>query len=257
LFIGRYGGLGVLNRRNMFDKWTQYSYTAQRNQQYKLIKYISVFIFLYILYNCFCAFFFSVWVIDNNTMQPGINSGDRLLFTSFIPPSWIFNKSDQNNFLFKRGSIVLVDMGRYKEKKMPLRVIDGIVRFFTLQKTSIFSGKKQYHIKRIIALPGDEISMNNYVFRVKAAGSAYSLTEFELSEKPYQPYIPHTSELWDDSIPFSGNMDTIILGSDECFVISDDRSNTNDSRTWGAVPTSLITAKALLRFWPFVKIEIF
>jgi len=240
----------------MFDKWTQYSYTAQRNQQYKLIKYLFIFIFLYILYNCFSTFFFSIWVIDNDTMQPGIKSGDRILFTSFVPPSWA-RKNDQNNYLFKRGSIVLVDTGKYKDKKLPLRIIDGVVRFFSLQKKSIFSGKKQYYIKRVIALPGDEISMSNYVFKVKASGSAYSLTEFELSEKPYHPFIPRMSELWDGSIPFSGNMDAIIMGSDECFVISDDRSNTNDSRTWGTVPASLITAKALLRFWPPSKAELF
>jgi signal peptidase I len=50
-------------------------------------------------------------------------------------------------------------------------------------------------------------------------------------------------------------MDTIILGPNECFVISDDRSNTNDSRTWGAIPYSLITARAVARIWPPVKIE--
>jgi signal peptidase I len=240
----------------MFDKWTQYSYTAQKKQQYRLFKYIFVFIILYITYNCFSAFFFSVWVIDNNTMQPGLNSGDRLIFSSFTPPSWLRNKNENNYFLFKRGSIVLVDMGRYKDKKAPLRVIDGIVRFFTAQKISIFSGKGQYYVKRVIALPGDEISMSNYVFRIKAAGSEYSLTEFELSDKPYHPNISHTSELWDGSIPFSGSMDPIILGANECFVISDDRSNTNDSRTWGTVSISLITAKALIRFWPFAKIEL-
>jgi signal peptidase I len=197
-----------------------------------------------------------VWVIDNNTMQPGLNAGDRLLFTSFIPPSWGRNKNEHNNYLFKRGSIVLVDMGHYKNKKLPLRIIDGIVRFFTLQKHSIFYGRGQYYIKRVIALPGDEVSMNNYVFRVKAVDTVYSLTEFELSEKPYHPNIPHTPELWDDSLPFSGNMSPVVLGQNECFVISDDRSNTNDSRTWGVVSTSLITAKALLRFFPFAKIEL-
>jgi len=240
----------------MFDKWTQYSYTAQKKQRNKIFKYLFVFIVLYAAYACFNSFLFSVWVIDNNTMQPGLNSGDRLLFTSFVPPAWIFNKNEKNNFLFKRGSVVLVDMGRYKDKKAPLRVIDGIVRFFTAQRKSIFSGKGQYYIKRVIALPGDEVSMSNYVFRVKAAGSTYSLTEFELSERPYHPNIPLMSELWDSSVPFSGNMDTVILGPDECFVISDDRSNTNDSRTWGAVPVSLVTAKALLRFWPLAKIEL-
>ncbi|GBU28423.1 signal peptidase [Treponema sp. R8-4-B8] len=240
----------------MFDKWTQYSYTAQKKQRNKLFKYLFIFIILYVIYNCFNAFLFSTWSVDNNTMQPGLNSGDRLIFTSFVIPSWLRNKNEQNYFPFKRGSVVLVDMGHYKDKKIPLRIVDGIVRFFTAQKKSIFSGKGQYYVKRVIALPGDEISMSNYVFGVKAAGSTYSLTEFELSEKPYQPLIPKTPELWDGSIPFSGSMDTVILGPDECFVISDDRSNTNDSRTWGAVSPSLIVARALLRFWPFVKFDL-
>jgi len=241
----------------MFDKWTQYSYTAQKKQRTQLLRYLFVFIILYVIYNCFTAFFFSVWVVDNNTMMPGLNSGDRLIFTSFNPPSWLRNKNEQNYFPFKRGSIVLVDMGHYKDKKLPLRIIDGIVRFFTAQNVSIFSGKGQYYIKRVIALPGDEISMNNYVFKVKAAGSTYSLTEFELSDKPYQPYIPKTPELWDGSLPFSGSMDPILLGQNECFVVSDDRSNTNDSRTWGAISPSIITARALLRFFPFAKFELF
>ncbi|MDR0320056.1 MAG: signal peptidase I [Treponema sp.] len=242
----------------MFDKWTQYSYAAQKQQRYQLIKFIFIFIILYVIYNCLTTFFFSVWTVENNTMRPGLNSGDRLLFSSFSPPAWLRNKNkiDNNPFPFKRGNIVLIDSRRDKEQKWPLRLVDSVVRFFTAQRASIFSSRGQYYIKRVIALPGDEISMNNYVFRVKAAGSSYSLTEFELSEKPYHPSIPKTSELWDDSVPFSDRMDTIILGPGECFVISDDRSNTNDSRTWGAISSSLITAKAVLRFWPIFKIEL-
>jgi len=239
----------------MFDKWTQYSYRAQKNQRHKFFRFLLWFFALYILYNCLTAFFFSVWSIDNDTMQPGLSSGDKLIFTSFAPLS--LGRDGKPQFLFKRGSVVLVDMGRERQRKFPLRAIDGIVRFFTLQRVSIFSGSGQYYIKRVIALPGDEISMVDYVFRVKPAGSSYSLTEFELSEKPYHPSIPKTPSLWDDSVPFSGKMDAITLKSDECFVISDDRSNTNDSRTWGVVPPSLITARAVLRFWPLVKIELF
>jgi signal peptidase I len=106
----------------------------------------------------------------------------------------------------------------------------------------------------VIGLPGDEISMTNFVFRVKPQGSSYSLTEFELADKPYNPAIPQVSALWDESIPFSGSMDRLVLGPDECFVVSDDRGNTNDSRTWGPVSTSLITARAVFRFWPVSKI---
>ena len=240
----------------MFDKWTQYSYAEQKKQRHKLLKFIFVFLVLFILFNCFNVFLFSSWSVDNNTMQPGLNSGDRLIFTSFSPP-WIRDKNDNSGFMFKRGSIVLVDMGHQKDKKIPLKILDSVVRFFTLQRVSIFSSEGQYYIKRVIGLPGDEISMSNYVFKVRTAASSYSLTEYELSEKPYLPFIPQTSELWNDQLPFSGSMDTIILGPGECFVVSDDRSNTNDSRTWGSVKISSITARAVLRYWPLLKMELF
>nr|AGS53144.1 signal peptidase I [uncultured bacterium contig00060] len=239
----------------MFDKWTQYSYRAQKYQRSRLIRFVFIFFILFVIYNFLTAFFFSVWVVDNNTMQPGLSSGDRLIFTSFTLPSWLNRNANEENFPFKRGSIVLVDMGRNKEQKLPLRIIDSFVRFFTAQKVSIFSARGQYYIKRVIALPGDEISMTNYMFKVKTANNQFSLTEFELSEKPYHPAIPQTPALWDETIPFSGSMETIILGPNECFVVSDDRGNTNDSRTWGAIPYSLITARAVVRIWPLVNIE--
>jgi signal peptidase I len=163
-------------------------------------------------------------------------------------------KSSDNKLLFQRGSAVLVDMGREKTIKLPLRIIDGVVRFFTGQQVSIFSGEGQYYIKRVVGLPGDEIYMADFVFRVKPAGGLYSLTEYELSGKPYHPAIPQIPALWNESLPFSGTMDKIVLGPDECFVVSDDRGNTNDSRTWGPIPSSYITAKAVLRFWPVTKI---
>jgi len=219
-----------------------------------VVKFLIVFLILYLIYNCLTAFFFSVWVIDNSTMQPGLSKGDRLIFNSFNLP---WGRNEDNLLPFNRGSIVLVDMRNKNTNSLPMRILDGIVRFFTAQKISIFSGSGQYYIKRIIALPGDEISMQNYVFRVKPAGSSFSLTEYELSKEPYHPAIPQVSSLWNESVPFSGSMDTIILGSDECFVISDDRSNTNDSRTWGAVPPSSIKAWAVLRIWPLNKIQLF
>jgi signal peptidase I len=240
----------------MLERKKQYSFKEQKYQRYKLLKFFLGFLVLYVLYNVLVTFFISVWVMENDTMQPSLASGDRLIFSSFTLPSWLRQKGpDEQSFPFKRGSIVLVDMGNVKGQNVPMKIVDGVVRFFTAQQVSIFS-RGQYHIKRVIALPGDEIYMNNFVFRVKPSGSPYSLTEFELSDKPYHPAIPQVPALWDESIPFSGNMDTIILGPDECFVISDDRSNTNDSRTWGAVSPSLITARAIFRFWPLVKIDL-
>ena len=238
----------------MFDKWMQYSYKAQKHQRHRLLKLLFVFLILYVLYNCLTAFFFSIWALDNDTMQPGLGPGDRLIFASTALPARFTIIKPKDPLPFKRGSIVLVDMGLKRNRNLPLRILDGAVRFFTVQRVSIFSKDEQFYIKRVIGLPGDEISMTNFVFRVKPQDSSYSLTEFELADKPYYPVIPQVPALWDETLPFSGNMDRIILGPDECFTASDDRGNTNDSRTWGPVSSGLITARAVFRFWPLTKI---
>ena len=239
----------------MFDKWMQYSYAAQKRERYRLLRGILVLFALYLLYNSITAFFVSVWVLRNESMQPGLHSGDRLLVTSITLPSLFADlQKGKQNFPVKRGTVVLIDTRRAEKRKPYLLAADAFVRFFTAQRVSILGSEEHLFLKRIIALPGDEISMTNFVLRVKPAGSSYTLTEFELSEKPYYPNIPEVRALWDESLPFAGNMDRIVLGPDECFAVSDDRSNTRDSRTWGPLSPDLIIGKAAFRFWPITGI---
>jgi signal peptidase I len=148
--------------------------------------------------------------------------------------------------------VVLVDRSAGRP---PLRtVIDSLVRFFTFQRYSLFPKEDTFFVKRVLGLPGDTITMNNYVIRIKPADENYVYTEFELAEGDYTPELPQISLQWDESIPFSGSMDTITLGKEECFVLSDDRSVTNDSRTWGPVPADSITGRALIRYWPLTRL---
>jgi signal peptidase I len=239
----------------MFDKWRRYSYAAQKNQRVKLLWILFCFFLLYVFYNVFTSFFFSMRALENDTMQPGLRAGDRFIFSSFAVHGLLTDLNILHESLpFKRGNVVLVDMDRGERRHGPLLVADGFIRFFSAQRVSLFGPENHLYMKRVIGLPGDEITMTNFVIRVKPSGGSYSLTEFELSEKPYDVTIPHVPALWDESIPFSGNMERIVLGEDECFVIADDRSNTNDSRTWGPVSTDLITGKALFRYWPFTRI---
>jgi signal peptidase I len=156
---------------------------------------------------------------------------------------------------FHRGQIILVDRSAGEKRGIIKTVLDAVVRFLTLQRVSLFNREDTVFVKRIIGLPGDTISMDNFVMRVKPSGQNYEFSEFELSsEEDYVPDLPQISLLWDDSIPFSSSMESITLKDDECFVLSDDRSNTNDSRTWGPVPADSITARALVRYWPVTRI---
>jgi signal peptidase I len=193
-------------------------------------------------------------VLENETMQPGLHGGDRFVFSSHIIQRLLAETSANREFPFRRGNVVLVDMTRRANRGRIREALDTLLRFFTLQRISLFDREEHLYIKRVIGLPGDEISMTNFVLRIKPAGEAYGLTEFELSERPYDVNIPQVPALWDESIPFSGNLETFILGEDDYFVLSDDRSNTNDSRTWGPVPVGLILGRALFRYWPLTRL---
>jgi signal peptidase I len=238
----------------MFDKALKYSYAAQKQERHKLLRTVLILFALYLLYNIISAFFFSVWVLQNNTMQPGLHAGDRFLVASSTLPSLLAEIKQTEGAPFKRGNIVLIDTRRGGKRNWFLIIADNFVRFFTAQQYSILMTEEYLYIKRLIALPGDEISMTNFVLRVRPADSSYSLTEFELSERPYHPNIPQVPALWDDSIPFSGNMDKIVLGTGEYFVVSDDRGNSGDSRSWGPVSAQEIIGRPVFRFWPPARI---
>jgi signal peptidase I len=239
----------------MFNKWRKYSYTAQKSQ-WLFIRWILIWIVsFFLLYTLLTVFFFSIQVLENETMQPGLHRGDRMIFSSFGLNRLILQGVSKNRSLpFRRGHIVLVDMALKEKKNFFILTLDTLVRFFTAQQISIVDRKEQFFIKRVIALPGDRISMTQFVLRVNPNDETYSYTEFELSDLPYDITIPQVPALWDESIPFSGNMKPIVLGDDECFVLSDDRSNTNDSRTWGSIPTALITGRVLFRYWPLNRL---
>ncbi|MDR2746342.1 MAG: signal peptidase I [Treponema sp.] len=233
----------------------KYSYAEQKTQRHRLRGFLLGVLAFLLLYNALSSFFFSVRVLENDSMRPGLRPGDRFVLSSFSfytllsririptpPPS------------LKRGNIVLVDMSLGEQRGAGAGILDGVLRFFTAQRVSITGREKQFFMKRVIGLPGDEISMTNFVLRVRARGEAYTLTEYEVSDRGYVLEIPQVPALWDGSIPFSGNMDRIILGEDECFVLSDDRSNSNDSRTWGPLPVRAVTGKVLFRYWPLNRL---
>jgi signal peptidase I len=191
-------------------------------------------------------------VLENTTMEPGLSAGDRFVFSSYRLYR-LFSGRINREPPFRRGNIVLADLEPDKNQGFFRMVLEGVVRFVTIQQVSP-GGRDRVFIKRVIGLPGDEIAMINFVIRVRPAEELYGYTEFELSEQPYDISIPQVPALWDESIPFSGNMDPLVLGDDECFLLSDDRSNTNDSRTWGPVSLDRIAGKALFRYWPFTRL---
>jgi signal peptidase I len=89
-------------------------------------------------------------------------------------------------------------------------------------------------IKRVIGLPGDTI---------RITGSSVIVDGQTLHE----PYI---------SLPFNFENKTLKLGSDQFFVMGDNRDNSLDSRSWGPLGRSYIIGKAVAVYWPVNDLEL-
>jgi signal peptidase I len=94
----------------------------------------------------------------------------------------------------------------------------------------------QYFIKRIVGLPGDKIQIKQGRVFVYSSQNPQGV---ELNES----YLPQTTETL-------GRSDIVNLGSDEYFVLGDNRLASSDSRDWGILPKGDIVGKVWLRVFP-------
>lgn len=95
----------------------------------------------------------------------------------------------------------------------------------------------QYFIKRIIGLPGETVTCEQGKVEIQAPGSD-------------QPVV-----LTEDYIPSRVSTQNCkpkqVLGSNEYFVLGDNRVASSDSRVWGVLPKDDIVGRVWLRVFPF------
>jgi len=89
------------------------------------------------------------------------------------------------------------------------------------------NGTGEDYIKRVVGLPGERVEIRD--------GSVW-INGYRLQE----PYIA-------SRVPYSGSW---TLGSDEYFVLGDNRANSSDSHSWGPLPRENLVGKAWLCYWP-------
>ena len=97
------------------------------------------------------------------------------------------------------------------------------------------------HIKRIVGLPGETISITNDKIEVIDADGNI----LEIDESEYLPF--NTTKL--------GEVE-LVLPEDSFFVMGDNRGASFDSRKWGYLPKEYIIGKVFLRAYPFQRFEL-
>ena len=131
--------------------------------------------------------------VEGTSMQPRLHDQDRLFINKFV---YRFER-------ISRGDVVVFHYPRDPEKS---------------------------YIKRIIALPGDDVRI--------ADGEVYVN-----GEKLDEPYVPRRFR-------DGRSLADIVIPAHEYWVMGDHRSISSDSRDFGPVERSLIYGKAAFIYWP-------
>lgn len=144
-------------------------------------------------------------------------------FRMFIAQPFIVEGASMDP-TFKTGEYLIVDEISYYFNT-PER---GSVLIFKYPKDP-----KKSFIKRIIGLPNEKVIIKEGTITIITTENPEG---FVLDE----PYIKHVKA---DNAEY-------VLGSQEYFVLGDNRSQSSDSRIWGPVPEANIIGRPIIRFFP-------
>lgn len=155
-----------------------------------------------------------------------------VVYLFFMQPHQVNGKSMVPNF--QSGEYLLTDKVSYKVSE-PER--GDVVVFHAPKNAQCPEGTGCDYIKRVIGLPGETISLSN--------------STFYINDQPIkESYLPSDFQTLPED--FIGNRE-VSLGSDEYFVVGDNRSFSSDSRKWGPISKSDIVGKAFFRYWPIAS----
>ena len=109
----------------------------------------------------------------------------------------------------------------------------GEVIVFEFPDSNPNNPKKDF-VKRVVGLPGETMRM-------------FDGKVFVNEEVLNEPYLSHKDH---------SNASKVTLGEGEYYVLGDNRTHSNDSRSWGAVPEANIRGKVWMVYWPAPGIQI-
>lgn len=150
----------------------------------------------------------------------------------FVAEPFIVNGASMDP-TFSTGQFLIVDRLTYRFEQ-PKR--GDVIVFEYPNDPSV------YYIKRIIGLPGETVSIKRGQVTITDATHPEGFT---------------LDESYIDAAHSSIDTLTVDLGTEEYFVMGDNRSQSSDSRVWGPLDKDLIIGRPIVRLLPFGSIGVF
>ena len=228
-------------------------YNRDRKRSYILLKLLLLLVIILMIR----AWFVVSIKQTTDSMSPTVVTNDRLYSTSLT-----YGRSrgiGKIISIFRRapahGDLVLL-YPPYSQRPHPLLMLaDGIVGFVTFQLVNLHD--YQPIVRRIIALGGEQVYMNQYVFYVRPVSSNAFVNEFELTEKRYETTTESLPADWDSSLPFSDSMALRTVPPGTIFVAADNRNIALDSRHWQSLPENRVVGTVFVHVPALSRLQIF
>lgn len=168
------------------------------------------------------SFILQIFTTDGPSMQVTLHTGDKLL-TNKLGSTW--GKLSRRIYVPKRGEVII---------------------FSKQSQSGLFSEQTEkqettYVVKRVFALPGE---------RIVIKGGKIKIYNSEFTDG----FNPEKNQKWINNLQISKDDDIDIkLGTDEIFVIGDNRPESIDSRANGPVKLVYVVGNAVMRITPNPK----
>ncbi len=236
------------------SRWERYSdFKSSRRKGHPALRVLLMVVYVLIGVQLVWGLFLQSYRITSTAMAPTLQPGDRVLVNR-LPDGPLGGLLGGNRKTPTRGDLVVAVPAYAPGDGTVVRIFDGILRFVTFQSVSLFSPESpadtRLVFRRVVALPEDEVRMDDYVFRIREGGRGAFRSEFEATGLTYEleRRLPPTG--WRREDPFSGTMEPMSLGNGELFLAGDNRGATLDSRHWGGIDLEELHGRVFFRLWP-------
>lgn len=190
-----------------------------------IFELIKVFFLAVVIIVPIRLFLFQPFFVKGASMEPTFSEGDYLIINE-----WGYKKTEIGFFGFDTGISV-----------NPFREVERLAVVVVRSPDSIRNGAT-YFIKRVIGLPGETVIIEDGHVKIINKNSPKG---FVLDESAYL----------NASVKTIGT--GLTLGEDEYFIMGDNRGNSSDSRSWGALKKDHMVGTVFLRVFPLSGLHTF